>query len=285
MNVADEIIIHFSEDIKCEKPYTFILELFSSFDKTKKLDKDNFLILCEKNTILFHIEPDKYDDALSFPSPIKLNVSAAEDLAGNMMETMHEGDLITFEFSSENERLLKENNMQKGAGCDGVDQDNNGIIDDCSEDKTPPSISIQSVPIYDKPGFPDVPFLRKEFFSTVDEAKSFLKQNLLVTDDCSNDLNIDISTPEASCDLTMFDVKVTDPRCGEANPYQTVSKKFLLRVDNQTPKVSVGFHPTSRTLFYDTKKNILVVEESRKNLMNVKFWYKAEVSKINEKND
>jgi len=175
-------------------------------------------------------------------------------------------------------RLLEISNdfIMKGVGCDGIDQDNNGVVDDCGEDKTPPSISIHSVPIHDKAGFPDVPFLRKEFFSSVDEAKSFLKKNLLVTDDCSNDLNIDISTPEASCDETMFDVKVIDSRCGEANPYQTVSKNFLLRVDNHPPKVSVGFHPTSRTLFYDTKKNILVVEESRKNFVNVKFWHKVE---------
>lgn len=40
INVVNEIIINFSEDIKCSKPYAFAL-------KNKKLDNDNFLILCE----------------------------------------------------------------------------------------------------------------------------------------------------------------------------------------------------------------------------------------------
>ena len=60
---------------------------------------------------------------------------------------------------------------------------------------------------------------------------------------------------------------VTDPRCGEINAYQITSKSYLLRVDRHPPAVSAIFHPASRPLFYDAKKNILVVEESRRMLL------------------
>jgi len=209
IDVADEIVVYFSEDIKCSKPYTFYIEMFS-FDKSKKLDKDNFLILCEKNTIRFHIKEDKQDEALDFPPQIKLYVSGAEDLVGNMMETMHEGDLISFEFSSENKRSLQEIEMKKGSGCDGLDQDKNGLIDECDEDKTPPSILIHSVPIFSHPKHPNVSFLDSLAFPTVDKAKAFLEDNLQISDDCSNDLSIEISSTEASCDQTKFDVKATN---------------------------------------------------------------------------
>ena len=83
----------------------------------------------------------------------------------------------------------------------------------------------------------------------MDEATSLLIENLVVLDYCSSGLDVDISSPEVSCNYTIFYVKVPDPPSGEVNLYQSVSKRFLLCTDNHPPKVSVVLHPKSNTLF------------------------------------
>lgn len=271
-----EVIIDFTEELLCVKPLKFNVEIKSVPENEKILDNSNLQVLCDNNQIRFYIVPTARNGL--YGKRVKMVLKNVQDLAGNVMNPDSEDPYVLEFVFSGNDRLLlqEEEKFKKGAGCDGIDQDDNGIVDDCGEDKTPPSISIYSVPVFSHPSHPNVPFLESHPFPTVDKAKSFLRDNLAITGDCSSDLDVAISTPEASCDETRFDVKVTDRRCGDMNPYQTISKSYLLRVDSHPPTVSAGFHPALSPLFYDAKKNILVVEESRKNFMNVKFWHKVE---------
>ena len=270
VDLDDEIAIQFSEEILCSKPHKFGIKIKSA---NSTFDLGDLDVKCLYETIRFHIPRDMSKHLLG--NNAVLEVEGVKDLVWNEMEK----ETFDFSFSSTVRRLFEKINDSKikGFGRDGVDHDNNGVIDDCGEEKKTPSISIHSVPVYHKPNFPNIPFLRGEVFSTVDEASSFLEDNLFVTNDSSSDVEVDVSTPEASCDETMFHVKATDLRCGHS-----VTKSYLLRVDNDLPKVSVGFQSMPSALFYDSKKNILVVEESGKNFMNVKFWYKVEVNETSE---
>ena len=278
-----EVIVDFTEELLCVKPLKFNVRIKSVSDNVNILDSSNLQLICNNNQIRFYIEPSARNGLHGIR--VQMVLINVQDLAGNVMNPdPADPYTLDFEFSGNDRFLLQEEGeLRKGAGCDGVDQDNDGIVDDCSEDKTPPSISIHGVPVFSHPSHPNVPFLESLPFSTVDKAKIFLQDNLLISDDCATDLNIDISTPVASCDETRFDVKVTDPRCGEINAHQTTSRSYLLRVDRHPPTVFAGFHPASRPLFYDAKKNILVVEESQKNFININFWHKVEVSERSEK--
>lgn len=256
----NEVIVKFSEELTCTKPHKFLIEI--STDGKKLLDNSNLQILCASNEIRFYIEPVSRHGL--YGKEVQMKLVNILDLAGNVMNPdSHDPYILRFEFTGKDRLLLQKVDIKKERSCD-------------CEDKAPPSISIHSVPVYNHPDFPSVPFLREEFFSTADEAKSFLRNNLLISDECAKDLKVDISCPLASCDETIFDVTVTDPRCGDVNENQTITKSYLLRVDSNAPMVSVGFRPTSRPLFYDPEKNFMVVEENHKNFMNTKFWHKVE---------
>ena len=178
-------------------------------------------------------------------------------------------------------RSLEDNHNSgaKNVGCDGVDQNRDGSIDDCEEDIIPPSLSIQSVPLFSNPSIPQFPFIKEPVFSTIENAKDFLLKNLVASDDCAADLNLDISSPSASCDTTLFEVTVSDPRCAAVNPTQTLTKSFLLHVDDVPPTISAGFHTSSKAFSHHTNKQILFVHESNERFVNV-FWYEPKVCKL-----
>ena len=116
------------------------------------------------------------------------------------------------------------NNVIKGVGHGGVNQDSNGVSGDCGEEINPLSISTHGVLIFSRPSHSNVRFFGKNtVFPAVDEVRSFLEENLVVADDCCSDLKIDISAPEAPCDETMFDLKVTDLQCVYVD-----TKRYLL---------------------------------------------------------
>lgn len=173
--------------------------------------------------------------------------------------------------------------VTKFMGCDGVDQNGNGLLDDCDEDRSPPEIKLL---------FPDKYTMRasEEFegaivvtnpkFGSIEEAKLFLTENIEVSDDCATDLDVNVANMTvASCDMTLFRVSVSDPSCSDVNPIQTVQKEFILFVDDLKPIVTIGFDRSPIHLFSHGEKEYLhVMELSKSAFTDVNFWYKVEVS-------
>ena len=106
--------------------------------------------------------------------------------------------------------------VSRGQGCDGVDQDCDGVVDECIEDQTALEICLNKDP--PKP------------FRSVEEAVAFLESNLKVTDDCSVQFSppniVLLSEDKKECEA-IFSVTVTDLRCPD-NPTATTTETFLL---------------------------------------------------------
>ena len=85
-------------------------------------------------------------------------------------------------------------------GCDGVDQNCDGIVDDCIEDQSPPEITLDLAP-------PITPF------SSVEKSFAFLEGNIKVTDDCSTELTVPLIKLvflNEKASKAHFNVSVTD---------------------------------------------------------------------------
>ena len=115
-------------------------------------------------------------------------------------------------------------------GCDGVDQDCNAVVDECAEDKVPPSLTLQT-PIPDKP------------FKSTDEACRFLQENVIVSDDCAVEFVTEIGLPsDLSCCDCEFQVTTADARCvNENTPGATANRIFIVKVDRAAPVIDCGF--------------------------------------------
>ncbi|KAG7365568.1 hypothetical protein IV203_038772 [Nitzschia inconspicua] len=121
-----------------------------------------------------------------------------------------------------------------GQGCDTIDQNCNGVRDECAEDKVPPTIELK-VPL------PDTPFK-----SNID-ALAFLSTNVIVSDDCAVKFQTDfqlLTVSDVDCCDCEFQVTTEDERCvNDNNPgtAATASRTFLLKVDRAAPVISCGF--------------------------------------------
>ena len=269
-----EVIIPFEEEIQCSKPHNFRIIITNTKSKDILLENDDLQILCEKQLIKFLVKKNRQADL--FGETVTLTIKEVKDLAGNMMVPIN----ITSSFDGTRRQLVEisSNRSIKGTGCDGIDQNFNSIIDDCGEDTSPPSLLLHGTHVFKHHKYPNASYLQNPAFSSLEDAKDFLSENIIVSDDCADNLDIGITSSDALCDETLFEIKVTDPICGEVNPVQTLSRSYLLRVDNTAPSISLGFHSISKPIFYDAKKKILMVKESRKSLINA-FWHTIEVSK------
>jgi len=115
-------------------------------------------------------------------------------------------------------------------GCDGVDQDCNGVVDECSEDKVPPSLTLRT-PIPDKS------------FRSTDEARQFLQENVIISDDCAAEFQTSfVLLSEPNCCDCEFQVTTADERCvNENTPGATANINFIVKVDSAAPVINCGF--------------------------------------------
>ena len=280
--VKGEIEVNFSEDILCKKPYTFSIDITY---KDWLLDNDNLKIKCSEDTLRFVVKIGTGSKWVG--KKVTITITDVYDLANNIMNEPYSNTFRFVKYDPDNTNTLSSGRMlidnhdsgTKHVGCDGIDQNRDGSIDDCEEDDIPPSLSIHSVPLFSNPRFPEIPVIKKPVFSTVKNAEDFLLKNLVASDDCAADLNLDISSPSASCDTTLFEVTVTDPRCAAVNPTQTLTKSFLLHVDDVPPTISAGFHTSLKVFSHHSNEQILFVHESNERFVNV-FWYEPKVCKL-----
>ena len=116
-----------------------------------------------------------------------------------------------------------------GQGCDGVNQDCDEFVDECDEDRVPPSIRL-------KVAKPLTPFKTKE------DARYFLEHSIEVTDDCAapEKLSFKVVNNVKECVDCKFEVIAKDERCFHKEA--TATATFTLMVDNTPPKISCGFY-------------------------------------------
>jgi hypothetical protein len=95
--------------------------------------------------------------------------------------------------------------IQKGAGCDEFDSDGDNIIDFC-EDRHAPTLMFANAALFkcDEADLAKHCYTEKVFLNN-DHAENFLKDQVIVTDDCliANGLDMDISH-EGTCSETVF---------------------------------------------------------------------------------
>jgi hypothetical protein len=86
-------------------------------------------------------------------------------------------------------------------GCDGVDQNCDGKVDECAEDQVPPTITMtQPMPT--------------TAFADVKSARDFLESHITVTDDCAAEIDTDIVLlDDPLCSSCKFAVRASDKRC------------------------------------------------------------------------
>jgi exonuclease VII small subunit len=170
-----------------------------------------------------------------------------------------------------------------GQGCDGEDQDCNQKVDECDEDKVPPTITLTQKP--------------PEIFKSIEEATMFLEEYLDASDDCAAVLDVSIEPPAdpACCECT-FRVTVADRRCSlEGTEASTVTETFILNVAARNPPiVTCGFFspqdPNHVSAEFDPCAGVsppfppqfdpLHIDQNcfEETLIDVNFWYQIGVS-------
>ena len=173
-----------------------------------------------------------------------------------------------------------------GQGCDGVDQDCNQFVDECEEDKVPPTIVL----IHSPPKNP---------FQSVSLVETFLKDNIQVSDDCAANIDVLIElASERDCTDCKFTVTATDIRCvGNANAVGAVAvRSFSFNVDSIPPEITCGFSfpqdPFHTIDAFDPCLGLappfppiddfLHIDQNcfNKDMIDVQFWYQIKVRKL-----
>jgi hypothetical protein len=86
-------------------------------------------------------------------------------------------------------------------GCDGVDQNCDGRVDECAEDQVPPTIRLAQP-------MPTTPF------ADINSARDFLESHITVVDDCAAEIETDIVFLDGPlCSSCKFSVRASDRRC------------------------------------------------------------------------
>ena len=168
-------------------------------------------------------------------------------------------------------------------GCDGADNDGDGFIDECDEDDSPPEIILPGS--FMENGGCDNPtlgsdtrprFCLDQYFKTTDEAESFLRRSLKVSDDCAQSaaLRLDI-TPAAvpMCEKTEF---VATP-VHTCDTYESCGEEvvFEIGVDSTVPAVTCGFNSEMATEMSQT--NVLFVDSDFEgNFVDTSFFFDLE---------
>jgi hypothetical protein len=119
-----------------------------------------------------------------------------------------------------------------GQGCDGHDQNCDSVVDECSEDNVPPTLTLTR-PI------PDTPF------RNVADARQFLMESIVASDDCACNLDTTYTLQSGvDCCDCIFRVTTVDTRCFTtvaATPSATSSELFTIKVDSEAPSITCGF--------------------------------------------
>ena len=175
-------------------------------------------------------------------------------------------------------------------GCDAIDQDCNGVVDECAEDKVPPSLILQT-PIPDKS------------FKSTDEARQFLQENIIASDDCAAEFQTEIQLQNGpDCCDCVFRVTTADVRCVNENApgRATADKTFIVKVDSAAPVINCGFFVQQDPFHvlggfdpcgglpapFPGVNDLLHIDKSSvgQGLFDVGLWYQIDVSAVLRRN-
>lgn len=131
--------IQFTEDIYCQGPFVFDLHVVVTNEGSISVlkDKSGLQVVCESRFIKFFIDSDDHSGSSNSLSNFQyvVHLSNVEDLARNSMDAAFEASMTTCAQNF----LASSTKLQ---GCNGIDDNCDGVIDDCAEDLFPPVISI-----------------------------------------------------------------------------------------------------------------------------------------------
>mmetsp|Transcript_2549 Transcript_2549/g.3954 ORF Transcript_2549/g.3954 Transcript_2549/m.3954 type:complete len:1065 (-) Transcript_2549:183-3377(-) len=148
----------------------------------------------------------------------------------------------------------------RGAGCDELDSDGDGLYDLC-EDRFPPELIVRDAEVFrcDEDDTSRLCYHGK-VFKNERQVKNFLDYQFPASDDCAstNRLNVTIEYERGTCRETVYKLTpVQDiPACNDRepvgvfdiaydNPLYGASKEVTVQIDDEAPVVHCGFLPDS----------------------------------------
>ena len=173
------------------------------------------------------------------------------------------GDIRTDIYKLEHDRRLSEhgNSFAKFAGCDGLDQDQDGISDNCEEDFTPPELVIPSGMGLVRSGKTEAnQIVSNQVFKSDEDATSHLKTILGVSDDCApaSSLELDLTiVDDSSKDSCTSTVRAKPVHMCDGFATAGTERSFDVHVDTTPPVVTCGFNAATaadgKILLFDEK--------------------------------
>lgn len=154
------------------------------------------------------------------------------------------------------------------AGCDGVDQNNDDVADDCMEDEHPPEIVVPQLLPIDYESHHNDALRLKQALRSMGQVRHFFRSALRVEDDCARPehLSLDIELLGGSCEETEVEVtpihKQGMTTCSEEHELLGLPMKFLLELDDGVPQVTCGFGDDRDGTFITNRKFLFVPEDS-----------------------
>ncbi|CAB9511352.1 expressed unknown protein [Seminavis robusta] len=158
----------------------------------------------------------------------------------------------------------------KFAGCDGHDQDGDGVADNCEEDLFPPTLSFSSALEFVNNG--ETNQLQGKVFRDANEALSLFRGATNIVDDCSLAQDLDVKMAVQESGVCQSAISMTPvQRCNDREVLG-LSKQVVVQMDTQAPEVTCGFEGSQMG-----DKKTLVVEEGS-DIFDAGFVYQVDDS-------
>jgi hypothetical protein len=180
-------------------------------------------------------------------------------------------------------------NATKGGGCDDLDQDKDGVKDNCEEDQYPPIVNIP-LNVKDREArkiLCDVDLCLDQNFQNESDTKIYLESLLLPTDDCADQEFVEMEMnilAEGECHETLVEVTglqtfPADSNCSEKllrGPPITVK----VGLDEIPPFISCGFlgepSGTDHRISRDGK-TLVVPDDNSTSFVNTYLFFDIQV--------
>lgn len=156
------------------------------------------------------------------------------------------------------------------SGCDGVDNNEDGKIDECAEDMHIPELFIP-VSIFDYV-IPNTYQVVGRSFSNNEEAMAFIKDNVRSVDDCapsSKSFTEIFHKDGSTCEEAEFKVIPYERRCPGTGYEVGDTVTFYAKIDGDAPKLTCGFFSHNGTV----SPHISIRETTYSNYVDSNFWY------------